>query len=138
MWQPRATTETVTYLWHQPKYDVASALNIRVLWSTNNTTTTNSITPRILYARLTEDTTAVAIGSTALDTVIAADNPTATAHSLMKSAAGVLAAGTVTDGQLLLLALNINAVSGITLGAGNSDNVNVYGVILEFVPTNVD
>ena len=137
-WQPASTGETVSFVWYQPKYDVASALNVRVHWSTANTTASNSVTFRVRYGTLTIDTTAAALGTTALDTVIVADNPTTTAHSYMRTAAGVLAAGTVTDGQAIVLALNANAASGITLGAGASDNVNVYGVELEYVVTNLD
>src|SRR3990167_3511521 len=128
VWQPASTGDTVTYVLYDDKIDVASAVNVSVLWSTNNTTTTNSATFRALYSALTLNTTAVSVGGTALDTTITSDAPVSTANALLETPQGVLAAGTLTDGQALSLALNVSAVSGLTLGAASSDRICVYGV----------
>jgi len=136
-WIPRATSESVSYIWYDPDYDVGNALNVRVHWYTPNATDANSVTFRVRYARLTVDTTAVALGTTALDTVIAADNPSTTANSYMRTEAGVLNGGTVTDGQALSLQLDVSATSGLTLGSDSASRVVVVGVELEYVATNL-
>jgi len=137
-WQPASTSEAVSLYWYQPKFDVGSALNVRVHWSSGSTTAADTITFRVRYGLLTLDTTAAALGTTALSTAITADSPTTTANSVMRTAAGVLNGGTVTDGQAMTFQLDASAVSGISLGAGQSDNICVYGVELEYVVTNVD
>ena len=70
--------------------DVKSPIDFRVHWSSASTTTTDTITWKILYKALTVDSTALAAPTTALSTAIAADTNVAGANAMQKTAWGTL------------------------------------------------
>jgi len=86
-------------LWFLPEeLDTTKAMNFRVFWSESGTGGSGSAQFVVKYTELITETTAVAIGATALSTAIAADTPSTTAHALQVSADGVLDANTLTAG----------------------------------------
>ncbi len=138
-WTPISTDETVQAVYMNDRLDKGSAIGLRVLWSTGSSTTTDSATFRILYTPVTIETDALpGIASTALGTAITADVASATADVLKYSPQGVIAAETITDGDALVLALNVNATSGLALDGIAAENVVVYGVEIEYVTTYLD
>jgi hypothetical protein len=138
-WQPRSTTEAIRCFWYDPNLDVGSAVNVYVVWSTSSSTTTDTATWTVLYTPLTFDTDAFAAPATTLDTAIAAD-AAGTASTPRKTAAGVLNAANITDGDALHLQVTCSATSGLTLNpaAASNDKVTFHGLILEYTTTNLD
>jgi len=131
-WQPNSTSETVQCLYVNDKLDLGSDIGLRVLWSSSSATTTDTATHRILYTKVQPDSgTLPGLAATVLSTAITADAVVG-ANVLQKSPAGVISGGTITDNDALVLALNVNAVSGLAIGA-----VAVYGVEIEYVTTYV-
>lgn len=125
-----AAADDVHHTWFIPTdLDVASDLNIYVLWSSDQTTDTDTVTWKILYEALTPDTDAPGAPATALDTAIAADTNIATADALQKTAAGVIVGGTLTAADFLHFLVEADAFSGAD---PSTDDINLYGVLLEY------
>ena len=138
-WAPNSTTEAVSCVYVNDKLDVGSYIKLRVLWSSGSSTTTDTATFKILYTPVTIETDALpGLPSTALDTAITADACSATANILKYSPQGIINGGTVTDSDALVLLLNVNAVSGLTLDGTAAGGVVVYGVEIEYNPTYID
>jgi len=110
--------------------DIKSEMKVSVLWSSDQTTTTDTVTWKILYTELTMNTTALAIGATALSTAITADTNVAAANAIQQTAWGVLNGNTLTHGRSLVLTLECDAVSGATL---SSDKIIAYGLVIRYV-----
>jgi len=139
-WQPRNGTEAIRVLYYDPMICAGQAINVRCLWSTSDTTTTNSATWKAVYKAVTIDSTdTLAAPSTALDTAIVADTVIGTANALQMTAAGVINADNLTDGDALLLEISCSATTGLTLNPAASGNsrVTLMGVVLEYVVTNL-
>ncbi len=138
-WQPISATNSIRYLFYDPMLCVGKPIYFRVLWSTSDTTTTNSATWTIKYKAVTLDSTGLAAPTSALSTAIVADTVIGTANALQRTAAGTLNAATLTDGDALLIDLTCSATTGLTLNpaaAGNS-RVTCMGVTIEYVVTNL-
>ena len=113
---------------------VGSACNVVVVWGSDNTTTTNTATWAVTYTSLAAST-AVGDPTTALNTTITSSAITAGAWSRITTAEGIVNAASWTNGDLLLLKVQLSAVSGLTvpLSGANADNVVLYGVELRYV-----
>ena len=134
-WEPTSITEVVQCLYVNDKLDKGSAIKFRVLWSSGSSTTTDSATFKILYSKITaESTTLTGLAATALDTAIAADTVVG-ANLLQYSPSGTIAASTITDGDSLILGLSVSALSGLSLDGTAAKQVVVYGVEIEYVTT---
>ncbi len=94
-----ANDDSYGQLWLIPSdIDIGEEIRFRVFWSESGTGGAGSAQYVIKYKELVTETTAVAIGATALDTVIAADTPSATANCLQSTPWGVMDADTLTSG----------------------------------------
>jgi len=125
------TDSDIGILWPTPyDLDVKSPVELAVVWSSDQTTATDTITWKVLYTELTMDTTAVAIGATALNTAIAADTNIATANALQQTAYGQINGGLLTNGRVLSLILELDAVSGATT---SSDVIVAYYLVVRYV-----
>ena len=126
-----AAGDDVAVLWPIPyDCDVKSPIEFAVQWSSDQTTLTDTFTWKILYTELTVNTTAIDIAATALSTAIAADTNVAGVHAIQQSPYGILDGGTLTNGRVLNLRVEIQAVSGATLG---SDIVAAYNLVIRYV-----
>ena len=67
----------------------------------------------------------LAAPATALDTAIVADTVIGTANALQMTAAGVINADNLTDGDALLLEISCSATTGLTLNPAASGNSRV-------------
>jgi len=135
LWYPKSTSDLINFMFSLPEFYDRSDLKIVVRWSSGSTTTTDTITFRARYATATIDSGALRGASlTALDTTIVADSPTATADSIMHTAAGIINPGNMDSEKVLLIALDVSAVSGIVLGPAKASRVAVHGIQLEFAP----
>jgi len=138
-WVPTSTTETITLLYMNDKLDKGSAINFRVLWSSGSSTITDTATFRILVDAITPETDALpGVPTGTLSTAIAADACSATANILKFSPQGILDGETIADGDALVLALNVNAVSGLSLDGTAGEQIVVHGVEIEYTTTYVD
>lgn len=129
-----AAGDDIGHLWMIPTdMDVTAALNFYVKWSSDQTTDTDTFTWKIMHKEIELDVTAPGTPSTVLDTIIAADTNIGTADAIQLTAAGVLNGGTLTAGRDLQFLVELQAVSGADPA---SDDVNLYGVVMEYVQTN--
>ena len=123
--------DMVGVMWPIPyDCDVKSKIEFAVQWSSDQTTTTDTFTWKILYTEATVDTTAIDIPATVLSTAIAADANVAGVHALQQTPYGILNGGTLTNGRVLLLSVELDAVSGATLG---SDVVHGFNLVIRYV-----
>ena len=125
-----STGQTYDALVNLPILSASSHINVYVLWSTDSTTTSNTATWRLRYAAVTPETDATTATVAVLTTAIAADAASATANTLQRTAAGVIDAGNVLEGDMLKLRLDIASVVGFALA---TDVVNLHSVELEFI-----
>jgi len=126
-----AAGDMVTLMWPVPyDCDVKSDIDFAVLWSSDQTTTTDTFTWKVLYKELTLDSTGVDVPSTAISTAIAADTNIGTANAIQRTPWGVLNGGTLTNGNILLLQVELDAVVGASLG---SDLVYGYYLAVRYV-----
>jgi len=117
--------DTVGLLWPVPyDCDVESDIEFRVWWSSASSTTTDTITWKVLYGEYTVDAEAVAAPATALSTAIAADTLVG-ANYIQASPWGVLNGGTLTNGNMVGLYVECDA-GDMTYGSEAT-----YGYFLE-------
>ena len=133
-WRPLSTSTFVNVWVALHDMYPRSGMEVRVLWSTSNTTVANTATWRVRRKSVTVNTDAVTAAYAVLDTVIAADSPVATANALLRTEAGVIAPGQLVAGQSEYHAFEVGltAVSGLTLG--DTDNVQFFGLELRYSP----
>ena len=123
--------DLITLMWPIPyDCDVQSAVNFAVQWCSNQTTTTDTFTWKILYTELTLNETAIDTPATALSTAIAADANVAGVYAIQQTPWGVLGGGTLTNGNVMLLHVELDAVVGATLG---SDVVCGHNLVIRYV-----
>ena len=85
------------HLWLYPEeVDLSGDIDFRAVWCESGTTTTNSCKFIVVYTPLAEGT-AVAVGSTALDTVIADDLANGTSYGLQFSPWGTIDGNTISS-----------------------------------------
>ena len=130
-WRPSNATGSAIhlYLYLEDIYP-RSSLEIRVLWSTSNTTTTNTHTWRVRLLQITFDTDAAAGGTfAAISTALVADTVLGTANAIARTAAGVIAPGVLKPNELYILKVDVSATD---LTLGDTDNVQFYGLELAY------
>jgi hypothetical protein len=126
-----AAGDLVVIMWPIPyDCDVKSDVDFAVQWSSDQATLTDTFTWKVLYKEITVDTTAIDIPATALDTTITADTNVAGVHALQQTPYGTINGGTLTNGRVLLVHVELDAVSGATLG---SDIVAAYNLVIRYV-----
>ena len=133
-----ASTDDHAWLLHLPDdVDVEQDIDIQVIWSSDQTSTADSYTWTLKYTELTLDSSAVAVGATALDTPIAADTNVGTANAIQATAWGTISGGTLSgtlgDGYLLAMLLDPASLGG-TISA---DVVIVWGLRVRYMPRRV-
>jgi len=128
------TADAIGILWPLPyDCDLKSDINFAVTWSSNQATTTDTVTWKVEYTELTLNTEAIEIGATALNTAIAADTNVAGVHALQQTAWGVLDGGTLTDTDprnMLALNVSYSAESGAD---ASSDEIYGYHLVIRYV-----
>lgn len=91
-----ADDESFGCLWIYPvEIDLTADIDFRVIWGSDAAAATGSYQFVVKYTPLAFETTALAVGATALDTAIADDKPIATAFAIQATAWGKLDGGTV-------------------------------------------
>ena len=112
-------------------WDRHQDIRVRAIWATESVTTADRVVWKFLYDELTPDVTELVAPATALDTVIAADAPIATAKTLLRSPAGIINAKSIADTELYWsFLLESDAQTGNPL----TDGVYLLGVEFEFSP----
>ena len=125
------TGDSVGILYPVPyDMDVQSALDFAVVWTSDTSTSTETVTWKVLYTELTIDSEAIEVGATALDTAIAADAQAGTAQAIQQTAWGTLNGGTLTAGNWLALDVSYSAESGID---ASSDAVHGLYLVVRYI-----
>ena len=107
-------------------------IGIKVRFSSATATGGDNHTFIGLFDILTVGTSAIAIGSTVLDTTIAVTSAIGTADVIQETARGVINGATVSEANVA--AMDVMAIN-IELDADDaSEEMNVYGIIVDFVP----
>lgn len=123
-----ADSESVGFLWGLPDIiDLSEAIYIVCIWANSTAAVTGSAKFSLVYTPITVGTTALAIGATALDTVIADDADSATAYAVQETEIGQIAASTLSgkpgvDYLACKVAVDLTTVTDATL----------LGVVCEF------
>lgn len=131
------TADSVGILWPIPyDCDVKSKIEFAVTWCSDQTTTTDTVTWKVLYTELTINSEAIEAGATALNTAIAADTNVAAVTGLQQTAWGVLNGGTLTgdagDAPRNHLALDISHETESGADA-TSDAIHAIHLIIRYV-----
>jgi len=138
-WIPKSLTEEITYLYYDQNLDVGSKVQLYVLWTTESSTTTDTVTFTGKYSPITPEADAIPATSafTALDTAFVADTVVGSKY-IHRTAAGVINAASITDGDALALSLSVSANSGLDVTAGTAaKSVKVLGVEIAYTLTNL-
>ena len=126
-----ATGDLIALMWPIPyDLDIEYDIDFAVQWSSDQATTTDTLTWKVLYKELTLNSTAIDIPATALDTAIVADYNVAAVHAIQQSPWGTLSKGTLTNGNVLLVHVELQAVSGPSMG---SDIIAAYNLVIRYV-----
>ena len=129
--QMSTDADTVDHIWF-PDYemDYAGAINFRVHYTTASTTAADTVNWILLYGAISgvESTVeALAVAATALDTTIASDTvATTTALVPRRSEWGTINAGTLTEGDIITLNLEMDASAA-------SEEILFLGLDIEYV-----
>ena len=108
-------------------------IGFRVIYSSDSATAADDRTWILLYDAIAEDA-ALAIGSTALTTAIAAETDNGTAGAWQQSARGILAGQTLTETQVaapVIMALDLELDVDDA-----SEEMQMYGLLIDYVPKN--
>jgi hypothetical protein len=107
------------------------SIGFKVRYSSASTTDTDDREWIILYDVIAEDA-AMALGTTALDTVIVAELDNGTADAWQESSRGVLNGGTITEANVA--AMDLLAINLELNVEDSSSEMNMYGIIIDYVP----
>lgn len=125
------TADSVGILYPIPyDMDVKSPMDFAIMWTSNTSTSTETVTWKVLYTELTMNSEAIEAGASALDTVIAADAQAGTAQAIQQTAWGTLNGGTLTHGNVLALDVSYSAESGIDAA---SDKVHGLYLVVRYI-----
>ena len=126
-----ANGDDLRFLWPIPyDCDVKDAIDFAVMWSSDTSTATETVTWKILYTQLTVDTTTIdGAPATALNTAIAADYQAGTAWALQQTSWGTINGGTLTNGRVLKMLVELDADSGIDV---SSDKVHGHYLVIRY------
>jgi hypothetical protein len=115
--------------------DIYAPIDLRLRWSSDQTTVADSYTWTVLYREIYEGISMDAAAATALDTVIAADVNNVVASAIQNTPWGTIAAGTLTgtepDYELHYL---IDPTTGGTI---SDDVVQVWAIQMRYQPKEV-
>lgn len=135
-WRFREIGDDINLFWPIPAdLDVEYDVEFSVIWSSDQTTTTDTVTWKILYDELTNDSEAIAAGTTALSTAIAADTNAAAANANQQTAWGKINGGTLEGGDpanrnQLSIVVECDAVTGATIA---SDLIFAHYLVIRYV-----
>ena len=106
-------------------------INFRVRYSTASVTAADDLEWILLYDVIAEDS-AIALGTTALSTAIAAETDTGTANAWVDSPAGtlngnILTKSNVTSQDIMALNLELDVVDTVL-------EMQMYGLVIDYVP----
>ena len=115
--------------------DVKGDIDVRVLWSSDQTTTADAYTWTLKHTELVLDATSInTAGATALDTAIASDENIATANAIQRTEWGTINGGTLTgnsgEGYLHTFLLDPASVGGTIA----TDLVIIWGIQFRYLP----
>lgn len=139
-WIPGATTEFLDFLLPLPDdMLVGGEVGFKAVWSLETTDTADLVTWRVLFNKVTNDTTSgVTAPATTLGTAIVSDTNVATANAVQTTARGKIAAGVLTamvaGADFLKIRVNPNSVTSFVLG---TDKLDFYGLIVDYVPRHI-
>jgi hypothetical protein len=131
-----ATDDHAFLMWFPADVDVEAPIDVRVIWSSNQTTVADSYTWTLLYTEHTLNSTSDldAAGATALDTTIAADLNLVTADAPQATAWGTIDGSSLTgngpDGYVHTFLLDPAAVGGTIA----SDTVVIWAFEFRYMP----
>jgi len=132
-----STDDIATIVCLKTDVDVEEDIDVRVYWSSDQTTTGDSFTWDVNYIELTLNTSAAAVPGTALDTTIAAQANNVLANCLQATAWGTIDGGTLSgtslDGYVHLFEVDPSAAGGTV----SSDVVAVWGLEFRYKPRQV-
>lgn len=116
--------------------DVNAPIDMRLLWSSDQTTTADEYTWTATYTEMLINSTSDmdAAGATALDTPWVADANLATADALQALEWGTIAGGTLTGTQGDGYFLNLNLVATTNGGTVATDLVIWWGLQIRYMP----
>ena len=92
------------------KFDLSKPINVQILWTGINGTTTQGVTWVVIYNQVTIETSVVTSAGTALDTVIAEDNENDTPYVVQKtknSWTGVVIHGVINGPSFIAIAFGV-------------------------------
>ena len=127
------TTASHDWFWAIPNdLNKRHQIGFRVRYSTDGTTDTDDRHWVVLYDVISEDS-AMAVGTTALDTAIAAELDNGTANAWQESPRGILDGNTLTAAQVAAMDfMTINLV--LLLDDNSGGALNMYGLVLDYMP----
>lgn len=121
-----AVDDACNHLFYVPKYfNVDTNIKFEVVWCTNNNTTTNTATWKVLYNAAAAGE-ALAAAGTALDLAITADNVLGT-YKVAVTPYGLLYGGNIEHGDMLHLKVSLGAVSVLNPAV---DQVFLLGILI--------
>lgn len=131
-WEPTAVGQTIEWIGRFDDLNVDGEVKISVVWSTDTGSTSDTVTfiPTFSAITLESDTLTAAQSHTAISAAIGADTASGTANTVQETPQGTINGGTLTDGDLFLINLEIDAVVSMTLG---TDAMHIYGIFVEYV-----
>lgn len=125
------TADAVGILWPVPyDCDIMYPINFAVVWTSNQSSTTDYHLWTVKYTALTIDTTAIEVGGTALSTAIASDTNVAAVCGIQQTAWGTLNGNTISNGQWLALSV---IYEDETTGDCSSDAVHGLYLVIRYV-----
>jgi len=128
--QVTATGDNVRLLFPVPKNAcIECPMKFSIVWSSASTTTTQTATYSILYARAPLGT-ALSVPASTLSTAIAADAVNGNAYSLNETPQGILNGKLLQRNDILSLLVSLSAVSGLNPVASPTF---IHGINIEYV-----
>jgi len=128
--QMTATGDNARLLFPVPKNAcIECPMKFNVVWSSGSTTTTQTATFTVLYARAPLGT-ALSVPASTLSTPITADAVNGNAYSLNETSQGVLNGRTLQRNDVLSLLVSLSAVSGFNPVASPTF---IHGINVEYV-----
>jgi hypothetical protein len=123
-----ADSESHGFLWGLPDIiDVSEDINLIVAWSETNAAVAGSALFSIVYTPLTLGTTAIAVGATALNTILVDDPDSATEDAIQQTEVGIIAGKTLTGKP----GVDLLAVK-VAVDLTTANNATYWGVLGDY------
>lgn len=113
--------------------NVTQPMGVHVVYQTGSATAADTVTWIVLYDVIAEGS-ALAVGTTALNTTIAQDTVTGTAQALEISPRGVINGATITEAQMTGLAFISWNIEMDAFAAGLTEDKLFLGLLIDYVP----